>query len=445
MAELFDFQITLPEAEEDRDTSRPFLIVELEKEDHARHLAKRCILVKAIYELWAEADTTEELHDENRRNRHLWEHLGDQQSWKFDVTATNHTIPMERQHKIIEQFAYMDYQGPIDMKKASLVLTYFEEYPRKNMLRQRSEGDGKFDHTYFGRLIEEGACRNLCYKFDIKKRAYYGNTTMDAEVSLLMANQALAAPGKLIYDPFVGTGSMLYTAAYFGALVLGSDIDGRQMRGKVRGGVPGVFQSAAQYDVLPRILDCCTFDVTRSPFRTGGFLDAIISDPPYGVRAGAKRLGRAKVRPVEASPPEDWEPTRSYPKKPYELSDLTTDLVLLARHLLRPGGRLVWFLPTVTEEYQDVDIPVCEGMEIIGNSEQNFGKWGRRLITMRKWSTEEYPLPSFDPEKRLEELGDPNYPTSAGHKHFREKYFARFPSSKNKIKADSNYIQVSIQ
>lgn len=58
-----------------------------------------------------------------------------------------------------------------------------------------------------------------------------------------------AAPGKLMYDPFIGTGSMAYvrtlwlenmcitrrreqTTAYFGAHVYGSDIDGRQMRGK---------------------------------------------------------------------------------------------------------------------------------------------------------------------------------------------------------------------
>jgi tRNA (guanine10-N2)-methyltransferase len=67
---------------------------------------------------------------------------------------------------------------------------------------------------------------------------------------------------------------------------------------------------------------------------------------------------------------------------PYELSDLTIDLVLLARHLLKQGGRLVWFLPTVTEEYQDVDIPVCEGMELVANSEQRFGKWGRRVRTI---------------------------------------------------------------
>jgi tRNA (guanine10-N2)-methyltransferase len=63
--------------------------------------------------------------------------------------------------------------------------------------------------------------------FDVKKRQYFGNTSMEAEISLLMANQTLvwflptgydsvkltrlqASPGKLIYDPFIGTGSMAY-------------------------------------------------------------------------------------------------------------------------------------------------------------------------------------------------------------------------------------------
>lgn len=39
-------------------------------------------------------------------------------------------------------------------------------------------------------------------KYDLKKRAYIGTTSMEAEVSLLMANQALAGPGKYVYDPF---------------------------------------------------------------------------------------------------------------------------------------------------------------------------------------------------------------------------------------------------
>lgn len=69
------------------------------------------------------------------------------------------------------------------------------------------------------------------------------------------------------------------------------------------------------------------------------------------------------------------------PTKPYELSNLASDLVLLARYLLKPGGRLVFFLPTVTDEYQEVDIHtmMCEGMEVIANSLQDFGSWGRRV------------------------------------------------------------------
>lgn len=69
------------------------------------------------------------------------------------------------------------------------------------------------------------------------------------------------------------------------------------------------------------------------------------------------------------------------PTQPYELSALASDLVTLSRYLLKPGGRLVFFLPTVTDEYAEVDIVtmLCEGMEVIANSLQDFGSWGRRV------------------------------------------------------------------
>ena len=51
-------------------------------------------------------------------------------------------------------------------------------------------------------------------------------------MTVIMANQALARKGSLVWDPFVGTGSMLYLCAYFGSYVMGSDLDGRQMRGQ---------------------------------------------------------------------------------------------------------------------------------------------------------------------------------------------------------------------
>jgi hypothetical protein len=39
--------------------------------------------------------------------------------------------------------------------------------------------------------IEDGSARSLIATFDVKKRVYFGNTSMESEISLVMANQAL--------------------------------------------------------------------------------------------------------------------------------------------------------------------------------------------------------------------------------------------------------------
>ncbi|EPQ57163.1 tRNA guanosine-2'-O-methyltransferase [Gloeophyllum trabeum ATCC 11539] len=430
IAELNGFTIAFSESP---DPSRPFMVLELEDEQHARILARRCILIKAIYEYYGRGSTYEELHEANKGKRHLWSRYIKNTSFKFNVTAHNHTVPQWRQREVVESFSYMDFQGEIDMKNPDIILGCFEEYPsRSGTTREKHEGDGDFIQVWFGRLIEDGSARPLVKKFDVKKRLYYGNTSMEAEMSLLMANQSLASPGKLIYDPFVGTGSMAYTTAYFGAQFFGSDIDGRQMRGKEK--QPGIIRAAAQYGVSSRILDLCTFDVTHDPWRCGELFDAIITDPPYGVRAGAKRLGRKKYRPdlPRSSPASIDDQPYIPPTKPYELAELAKDLVLLGRYLLKPGGRLVFFLPTVTDEYQEVDVHtmLCEGMEVIANSLQDFGSWGRRLVTVRKTTAETYPAPSFDAGISMAsravdgvEEGTSHVPA---HQDFRRKYFEGF-------------------
>jgi hypothetical protein len=91
------------------------------------------------------------------------------------------------------------------------------------------------------------------------------------------------------------------------------------------------------------------------------------------------RLSLAKLKKT-AKPlrREDYVP----PFRPYELTNLMLDLILLARYLLVPKGRLVFFLPTVTEEYEAIDIPVVDGMrelKVGEGSVENFGKWGRRV------------------------------------------------------------------
>ncbi|KAG8963016.1 hypothetical protein FRC03_003512 [Tulasnella sp. 419] len=431
------------------DTSRPFMVITLEKEEHAKVLAERCILIKSIHELWAIGPTYAEIHEQVKSSemQSLWK-PHQERSFKFIVTAANHTIPFKRQADVMKGFDYMKFLN-INVKNPEVTLNVYEEYvyDYEKTKKRKTEGDGEFIQVYFGRLIAEGTARKLITAFDVKKRAYYGNTSMEAEMSLLMANQAKAAPGKFVYDPFAGTGSMLYTSAHFGAMVFGSDIDGRQMRGKDETSL-GVLRSAAQYGVQQRVVGCCTFDVTHHPFRRGGLFDAIVTDPPYGVRAGAKRLGSGRVGKELRTEPQVLEdgvlahlkPTYRPPTRPYEISDLAKDLIELGRWLLRPGGRVVYFLPTVSDEYQEVDIPTCEGMRLVGNSLQDFGKWGRRLITMEKVGDVEVELqPRFEDrawQKRVREttmkkeednsrddMIDEHVPA---HRDFRVKYFQSF-------------------
>lgn len=44
--------------------------------------------------------------------------------------------------------------------------------------------------------------------------------------------------------------------------------------------VPGILRSAEQYGVKDKFIDTPCFDVTQGPWRRGGWLDAIVTDPP---------------------------------------------------------------------------------------------------------------------------------------------------------------------
>ena len=49
IAELYGIPYSLPPQEKDRDPARPFIVIDLEGEEHARILAKRCILIKYVF------------------------------------------------------------------------------------------------------------------------------------------------------------------------------------------------------------------------------------------------------------------------------------------------------------------------------------------------------------------------------------------------------------
>lgn len=72
------------------------------------------------------------------------------------------------------------------------------------------------------------------------------------------------------------------------------------------------------------------------------------------------------------------------PTKPYHLSELTADLLEYALALLKPQGRLVFWLPTMNEDEAETPIPEHPHFTLVAHALQDFGKWGRRLITLEK-------------------------------------------------------------
>lgn len=153
-------------------------------------------------------------------------------------------------------------------------------------------------------------------KHSLKTRPYLGPTSLVPDLSLLMANAGRVRPGQLVLEPFVGTGSLAIAAAELGAVVLGSDIDIRVLRGKQG---RNLFTCFAHYGIgVPELIRAdnsmryggwcacawqrferavCMEDGCRC-YREQPMFHAVICDPPYGVRAGARKSGVEKREPI---------------------------------------------------------------------------------------------------------------------------------------------------
>lgn len=264
----------------------PFCFVKLPSEEAAAiTLVRRSILAKAIYEVWGIGSTYEDLRDNVRDvSQHLWP-LYKTTSFKFSVDSFQGSRSTTEQKKLIDGFRFLGFEGPIKMKNPGQQFCLSEEW----QFDAAALGVHAPQSVHLGRLLGVSD-RDVIGKYDLKKRKYICTTSMDAELALITANISLAAPEKLFYDPFVGSGSFPVACAHFGALAFGSDIDGRSIRGKGKG-KPNLLANFVQYGLTNQFGDSFVADLTNTPLRAARLFDGIVCDPPYGVREGLKVLG----------------------------------------------------------------------------------------------------------------------------------------------------------
>jgi tRNA (guanine10-N2)-methyltransferase len=403
-------------------TISPFCIIRFKNtsdrnlEVLARHFVSNSILSKGIYELWGAGADYRSLHSNiTSRSLHLWSSYKSR-SFKFTIDGYLGKRSSNEQRELIDSFSYLGFDGKIEMNNPYATFTVFEDWeapdPLRPTLAAKTGEPRQVKQLYFGRLTGESS-RELIVKHDLKSRPYISTTSMDAELALVTATLALAAPGKLFFDPFVGTGGFMVAAAELEAMSLGSDIDGRSFRGKGRGLEEGVGANFVKYGLEDFFGDCIISDLTNTPLRSSKsvgsmqesrWLDGIICDPPYGVREGLKVLGKRSppagkqfltdtartTLDEEGAYLIDGVPAHmlaSYipPKKHYSFTRMLDDILDFAARTLVDDGRLAFWMP-VANENMDLEFPIPHNkyLEMSHCCVQPFNKWSRRLLVYRR-------------------------------------------------------------
>ena len=246
--------------------------------------------------------------------------------------------------------------GKINLNNPEVLLVLLERYPPcKNNQKKKPE---EMDHVFLGRFISGGQ-RKLIQDYAVTNRIAVGNTSMDAELALWMSNIAKIDSSSFVFDPFVGTGSLLLTSAHYGSHVIGSDINYNVMMAKGKSARMGqgdrnsnetLFGSLEHFNLEKKYIGAAIIDNNINPWRecSSGWFDAIITDPPYGVREKCEKVGHTNHR-------EDWinfeMPENHFPDKvSYNLADVFNDLLAFSFKHLRNGGRLIFWFPVSKDE-----------------------------------------------------------------------------------------------
>ncbi|XP_021195562.3 tRNA (guanine(10)-N2)-methyltransferase homolog [Helicoverpa armigera] len=412
---------------------KPYWIVELPSEDCARKIASRSVLMKNCIELWSRARTEAQLHanlknslknstgswivGENSNGisdtsvcpKELIESIcTPKRSYKVEVETFCKHFTMKEKVEKIETFSYLPLEGPVKLKNPDVTLAYLEFYG----VDPNDVPEKPYD-VFFGKWIADGQ-RDLIQVHSLKKRQFIGNTSMDAQLAIIMANQAQVKVGDMVLDPFVGSGSLLVAAAHFGAYVWGSDIDYLMLHArtrptrvgqKIRTKEESIRGNMRQYGTESRYLDVVVSDFSLHNWRSDLKFDAIITDPPYGVREPTEKIG---IERENYTISEEQLANHVPSKVEYGLSHIYSDLLNFAANHLEMGRRLVCWYPLVREEYEESQLPSHPCLKLVGNSEQVLSKLAaRRLLTYEKVQDDAANMPL-----------DPN----AVH-NFREKYF----------------------
>lgn len=370
-------------------------------------ILSRCTLVRSVVELWGAGTSIEScaastkawIENSGQRIFEKQSHVAN--CWKVTVHTLGSKYSREEQDAMRNQFSFLDLKGPVRMKdptnefilirETELDATGCPQYPRRGLGKVLiPDNDARPPlAVYFGRVLGDGRSlkgRAGIEEYSLSKRSYLGPTSMDTELSFIMTNLGQVKKGSFCIDPFVGTGSLLISCALRGAYCMGTDIDLRVLRGRSQ--EENVQSNFRQYGLPPPELVRSDNAIYHRHYRPHSPLyDAIICDPPYGIRAGARKTGSRLEEPRPVL--DEHRHDHIAQTKPYPVSDVMADLLDMAARTLVMNGRLVYIIPSFKHFDITTDLPLHECLDLVHVCYQPLSsELGRRMVTMKK--TKEY-------------------------------------------------------
>lgn len=264
-----------------RCRENPCVFVTLPNVEVMEGILKRTVCVEKFVEIYASGEKIEDLIEQLSSNSPFISLISDPAStFAFSVDFFKDTVSYASRVQLINLFDPLPFQGKVDAVNPKL---------RFWLLRD------VFQRFYFGLEVGSLSLGPRFYsKYRLSEREYLGPTSTDNDLAFLMVNEALVTVNSMVLDPFVGTGSILVAAQHFGGICFGSDIDMRVLKGmKVgrsrEGREADIFTNFRNYGLqLPEILRC---DNSKPAWGMTEIFDAIVCDPPYGVRARSRTAG----------------------------------------------------------------------------------------------------------------------------------------------------------
>lgn len=356
-----------------------YAYINLASEDEAKALGSRCLLIRAILLPLGHGACREEcaasVTKDNVETVCAPLFSPSKPSYRVIVEVFGRSLSMEEQVERVHAFSFVHvkFPGPVRLRNPDHELWVMEDaFPPSGHGYKTTRSAPR--QVLFGRLVVKGAA-SLGSSFTLKKRAYIGPTSMDAELAFVMANFGGVRPGSFVMDPFAGTGGVLVPCAKFQAHTVAADISITALKGKQDKGIESNFSQYALHAPVG-ILRC---DAFHNAFRAreGGWFDAVITDPPYGVKEGAKAFREESVD----SRIMDMHFQGTERVRVHDLLDVLLDF---AATMLIPGGRLVYWLATTPDSCES-DVPTHPMLEIVYNCEQPLTtRMSRRLIVMTR-------------------------------------------------------------